>query len=195
MPRAAGGDGDGAGAAGLALNRAGRGEEAERVLLDLIDERGPSSETYGLLGRVYKDRWDAAPKAGETFRARGLLDQAIEAYLQGFETDWRDAYPGINAVTLMELTRAAGPAPRGAHPGRALRGRAAHRSGKPDYWDHATLVELAVLARDEAGASGARQRARDRARAMGARDHRSQPAADPRGARAPRRAGELGSGD
>jgi hypothetical protein len=37
---------------GLALNRAGRGAEAERVLLDLIGNRGPSSETYGILGRV-----------------------------------------------------------------------------------------------------------------------------------------------
>jgi hypothetical protein len=31
---------------GLALNRLGRPEEAERVLLALIRERGPSSETY-----------------------------------------------------------------------------------------------------------------------------------------------------
>jgi len=39
---------------GLAMNRAGRrGAEAERVLLDLLANRGPSSETYGILGRVY----------------------------------------------------------------------------------------------------------------------------------------------
>jgi hypothetical protein len=42
----------------LALNRAGKGEQAERVLLDLIDRRGPSSETYhharvrGFVGRL-----------------------------------------------------------------------------------------------------------------------------------------------
>src|SRR5262249_55507989 len=48
---------------GLALNRAGRGDEAERVLTEIIAERGPSSETYGILGRVYKDRWEAAAKA------------------------------------------------------------------------------------------------------------------------------------
>jgi hypothetical protein len=40
---------------GLALNRLGRNESAEQVLTDLISERGPSSETYGLLGRVYKE--------------------------------------------------------------------------------------------------------------------------------------------
>ena len=35
----------------LALNRTKRGEKAERVLLNLIARRGPSSETYGILGR------------------------------------------------------------------------------------------------------------------------------------------------
>jgi hypothetical protein len=28
-------------------------------------------------------------------------------------------------------------------------------AGKPDYWDHATLLELAVLGRDEAAADAA----------------------------------------
>ena len=88
---------------GLALNRAGRGEEAEDVLTTLLAQRGPSSETYGILGRVYKDRWEAAARAGDVALARGLLDRAIDAYRKGFEADWRDAYPGINAVTLMEL--------------------------------------------------------------------------------------------
>ena len=140
---------------GLALNRAGRGEEAERVLTSLIEERGPSSETYGILGRVYKDRWDAALKAGESFRARGLLNQAITAYLRGFETDWRDAYPGVNAVTLMELKDPPDPRRDALIP--VVRYAVERRidSGKPDYWDHATLVELAVLARDEAGAMSA----------------------------------------
>src|SRR5215212_6630994 len=82
----------------LALNRDGKGEEAEKVILDLLKKRGPSSETFGILGRIYKDRWEAAYKSGEEFLAMGLLDQAIEAYMHGFEADWRDAYPGVNAV-------------------------------------------------------------------------------------------------
>lgn len=134
---------------GLALNRAGRGTEAERVLLDLLANRGPSSETYGILGRVYKDRWDAALKLGEKALARGLLGQAVEAYLKGFETDWRDAYPGVNAVTLMEIKDP--PDPRRARlipiVSYAVERRIA--SGKPDYWDHATFLELAVLANEQ----------------------------------------------
>jgi hypothetical protein len=87
----------------LALNRQGEGEQAEQILLELIRRRGPSSETYGILGRVYKDRWDAAVKSDQSALARGMIEKAISAYLAGFEADWRDGYPGINAVTLMEL--------------------------------------------------------------------------------------------
>jgi hypothetical protein len=75
----------------LGLNHSGVGEEAERVLTQLIDARGPSSETSGLLGCVYKDRWDASVKKGEKILARRLLGKAIEAYLNGFQTDWSDA--------------------------------------------------------------------------------------------------------
>src|SRR5215510_13448073 len=139
----------------LALNRAGRGEEAEKVLTDLIARRGPSSETYGILGRVYKDRWEEAAKGDETFLARGLLDKAIDAYLRGFEADWRDAYPGVNTVTLMELKeppdlRRAQLLPVVAY---AVERRIA--SGKPDYWDYATRLELAVLAKDASRATRA----------------------------------------
>jgi MAP3K TRAFs-binding domain len=88
---------------GFALNRVGRRDVAETTLKALIDERGPSSETYGLLGRVLKDRWLEAVAADDEFVASGLLDQAITAYRTGFETDWRDPYPGVNAVELMEV--------------------------------------------------------------------------------------------
>ena len=47
----------------LALNRLGRSEEAEQTLKELLERRGPSSETLGLLGRVYKDRWENGCKA------------------------------------------------------------------------------------------------------------------------------------
>ena len=115
----------------------------------VVEERGPSSETYGILGRVYKDRWEAAVKGGEALFARGLLDKAIAAYLKGFETDWRDAYPGVNAATLMELKDP--PDPRRTTLIPVVRYAVERRvaAGKPDYWDHATLLELAVIAKDQ----------------------------------------------
>jgi tetratricopeptide (TPR) repeat protein len=133
----------------LALNRAGNGDEAEQVLLDLISKRGPSSETHGILGRVYKDRWEAALKSGEKVLARGLLDKAIDAYLKGFEADWRDAYPGVNAVTLMEIKEPPDPRREQIIPVVQYAVERKIATGKPDYWDYATRLELAVLAKDK----------------------------------------------
>jgi len=68
-----------------------------------------------------------------------------------FEADIRDAYPGINAVTLLDI--------QGDDESKARRDKLIpvvryavepqFRSRKPDYWDYATMVELAVLASDE----------------------------------------------
>ncbi|WP_275949042.1 TRAFs-binding domain-containing protein [Bradyrhizobium septentrionale] len=88
---------------GFALNRLGRWKDAEVVLKQVIEENGPSSETNGLLGRVYKDRWEIADQEGRYAEARGYLRKAIQSYLAGYESDLRDGYPGINAVTLMEM--------------------------------------------------------------------------------------------
>jgi tetratricopeptide (TPR) repeat protein len=133
----------------LALNREKQPDQAESVLLELIKKRGPSSETFGILGRVYKDQWDAAKQAGDDLLARGLLNKAVSAYLKGFEADWRDAFPGINAVTLMELRDP--PDPRRLDLIPVVRYSVERRiaKGTPDYWDHATLLELAMLAGDE----------------------------------------------
>lgn len=138
----------------FAQNRLGLSQDAEATLTAIIKERGANSETNGLLGRVYKDRWDKAVKAGETLRAKAWLKKAIGAYLEGFEADFRDAYPGINAVTLMEIAddarrHALTPIVRYAMERRLA------RKGEADYWDHATRLELAVLADDSEAAADA----------------------------------------
>jgi tetratricopeptide (TPR) repeat protein len=144
---------------GLALNRLGRRDEAQRVLTQLVDERGPSSETLGILGRVYKDRWDDANKSGDRVAAEGYLEEAIETYLRGFEADWRDAYPGVNAVTLMELKNPPDPRRLQILPTVRYAVECKIARGQPDYWDYATLLELAVLAMDELETRKALQKA------------------------------------
>lgn len=132
----------------FAHNRLGRSDEAEQILKQAIEKFGRSSETNGLLGRVYKDRWELAVKEGRRMEARGYLKLAIETYRLGFEADWRDPYPGINAVTLMELEDKPNPAQAEILPVvRYAAGVRAKANG--DYWDQATLLELAVLARDQ----------------------------------------------
>jgi hypothetical protein len=130
---------------GLALNRLKRRDEAQVLLLKLIEERGASSETCGILGRVYKDQWEDATKSGNDFLAKGYLDKAIKMYLQGFEADWRDAYPGINAITLMELRNPPDDRSKDLVPVVRYAVQRKIEKGRPDYWDYATLLELAVL--------------------------------------------------
>jgi hypothetical protein len=128
--------------------------EAEDILKELVQSHGPNAETCGLLGRIYKDRWEEAAERGSDEAAAWLL-RAIAAYQQGFEADWRDSYPGINAATLLEV--------QGTEEALRYRDRilpvvrfAAEqrlRGGQGEYWDYATLVEAAVLARDYEGAA------------------------------------------
>ncbi len=76
------------------------------------------------------------------------MKKAIEAYRTGFETDWRDAYPGVNAVTLMEISDPPDPYRKELVPVISYAVKRRIEAGQPDYWDHATRLELAVLAKD-----------------------------------------------
>jgi tetratricopeptide (TPR) repeat protein len=138
---------------GLALNRLERRDEAEEVLQKLIRERGPTSETLGILGRIYKDRWEAAVKSSDDLVARGYLEQAIETYLRGFETDWRDPFPGVNAATLIEILDPMDARRQQILPVVRYAADRKIASGKPDYWAYATLLEVAVLETDQAQAA------------------------------------------
>lgn len=140
---------------GFALNRLKHRDQAESVLKQLVADYGPSSETNGILGRVYKDRWEEALAAGDEIRAKGYLKQAIETYLLGFNADWRDAYPGINAVTLMEMSTPVDPRQAEVLPVVRYAVKRRLTEKQPDYWDHATVLELAVLGRDQDAARAA----------------------------------------
>jgi tetratricopeptide (TPR) repeat protein len=147
----------------LALNRLGRSDEAEEVLKEVLQRRGPSSETLGILGRVYKDRWERA-RDGQPELARQLLDDAIAVYRKGFEADWRDAYPGVNAVTLMELRDPPDPQRLDLLPVVRYANRRREETETADYWDHATRLELDVIAKDQQDASVTLGRALAKAR-------------------------------
>ena len=124
-------------------DRPGDSDRAEQALRQLLERIGPDSETYGLLGRVYKDRYQRTASRPELLRA-------IDAYRQGWLADQRDIYPGINLATLLTLAggkEAEDEARRVVH---ELRGLVDPRidSAPADYWDVATGLELAVLDRD-----------------------------------------------
>jgi tetratricopeptide (TPR) repeat protein len=138
----------------MAMNRNGDRAGALGVLEDVESVQGPSSESSALIGRVHKDLWNDSLRAGDTAAATEHLRNAIAAYRRGFEADWRDAYPGVNAVTLLDI--------HGAPESLQLRDRmlpvvryaAEQRLAQltPDYWDYATLMELAVIEGDAGSA-------------------------------------------
>lgn len=138
----------------FALNRLDKKNEAEKVLLDLIKKRGGSSETYGLLGRVYKDQWESAYKNNKKIAAAGYLKKAIDTYLKGFNMDWRDAYPGVNAVTLMAISQPEDERWKKIYPVVLFAVTQKLDSGTPDYWDYATILELKTITKEWGEAAG-----------------------------------------
>lgn len=139
---------------GFAYNRrAGKNKnlvdraEALRILTDVADQQGPSSETLGLIGRIHKDEWKDAVKAGDAVAAIGHLEQAIEAYRRGYMADQRDAYPGINLLTLLDIHGEDESLREKDRLLPVVRFAVEQRltGATPDYWDHATMLELAVL--------------------------------------------------
>jgi len=139
----------------LALNRRnlpGDRDRAAEILSKLLQSRGPSPETLGILGRIHKDRYKEL-KATGSIMAAAALDQAIEAYTKGFEADPRDYFPGVNAITLLIVRGDR----KGAERLMPLVNFAVARRGgaaSSDYWDLATVLELAVLGKDWQSATG-----------------------------------------
>ena len=136
----------------FALNRTGTRESRQKaiaVLEKLIGEKGDSSETNGILGRVYKDLFTDAVKTGNEILASAYLDKALETYMKGFKADWRDAYPGINALMLIGLKGNLEEVNKLSPVVEFAVLRKMERK-EPDYWDYASLLEIAVIRNDEA---------------------------------------------
>jgi hypothetical protein len=124
------------------------------AMLDEIPSASVTSETHGIRGRIYKGWHDALSQGGaaEKLRAQAMLQRAIETYEQGFRSDLRDYYPGVNAVTLRLL--------RGNDEDRAVlaslvpvvrysvASAPAPKNNDERYWQTATKLELATADKD-----------------------------------------------
>lgn len=134
----------------LALNRRNQSGDRERAVAmmeQLVARTGGDGETHGILGRIYKDRFALSHDPAD-------IQKAIAHYRVGFEKDPSDYYPGVNLVNLLMVHggdagrhELADVLPRVR---RALEARMDLE--RPDYWDLATAVELAVSAGDGAKA-------------------------------------------
>ncbi len=155
---------------GVTLGRLNKTFESEQWLKNLSKEHPHDAETWALLGRSEKDQWlslwwdenksseamfdDAAYESAQ-------LDQAIQAYRQGFIEQPRSYYAGINALTLSyvlkHLLEHDGHEKENEDELKALDGgvRWATTSeltkedlNKPDYWARVTLADLELLGSD-----------------------------------------------
>lgn len=137
----------------LALNRRndpGDHNRAIEVIERLISETGGDAESFGVLGRIHKDRWTTHQAQGNDAAAMHDLNRAIEAYRAGFDDQPSEPYLGVNLVQLLrwrgmasdadELLREA-PRVRAALDARATEGR-------EDFWSLATRLELEVAVHD-----------------------------------------------
>ena len=141
----------------LALNRRNEPDDREkalRILDELLKDRGHDSETLGIKGRIHKDTYKEAVQTGR-ITAAAALDNAIDAYTKGFETDPRDYYPGVNAINLLTqkddteaLKEVVRLLPLVSF---AVERRGGASSG--NYWDLATVLELACIGDDWATAN------------------------------------------
>jgi tetratricopeptide (TPR) repeat protein len=147
----------------LALNRRkkpGDREEALRILDGLLKNRGRDPETLGIKGRIHKDMYTEAAQAKKITKT-AVLDDAIDAYTKGFESDPRDYYPGINAISLL-IQKGDAMALKEAERLLPLVSFAVARRGgasSSDYWDIATALELACIGEDWPLANGILPRA------------------------------------
>jgi len=136
----------------LALNRRNRSndrQKALKILDELLKNRGPDSETLGIKGRIHKDIYKEAAQ-GERITAAAALDDAIDAYTNGFEADPRDYYPGVNAINLL-IQKGDAEAMKKVERLLPLVNFAVERRGgasSGDYWDLATALELACIGED-----------------------------------------------
>lgn len=131
-----------------------KAEELRARALDATKQIPPekwSSETWGIVGRIHKGAYDAAQ---DPLDRKAALRQAIVSYEKGFAADQRDSYPGVNAVTLRAIRNSPEDAKALATLLPAVQFSADHAlPPSPDrhsdtYWQVATKLELACIARD-----------------------------------------------
>ena len=152
----------------FALNRRNSSDDREKaiyLLEGLIKDQGSDPETLGILGRVHKDRYKEAVER-KRLSAPSALDDAISAYIKGFEADPRDYYPGVNALTLLLVKGDTDSQKKLKELFPLVSFAVARRGGASsnNYWDLATVLELDCINDDWPSANRVLFRVLDKAK-------------------------------
>jgi hypothetical protein len=94
----------------MALNRLGGPVNsilAEFALKEILRKGGRDSETFGILGRVYKDRWlerRRGTPSGQVFDSKDqFFIASLNAYWDGLQCNPTEIYPAINILILLRI--------------------------------------------------------------------------------------------
>lgn len=144
----------------LALNRRGASGDQDRAIAlmqQLVAETGGDGETFGILGRIYKERYELAKVRGDTGGAAENLEHALQHYLAGFDKNPKDYYSGTNVVALLlQRDDAAARSELGMIVPRVREAiKEKSEAGPLDFWEIVSDLQLAAVARDWVGAEGA----------------------------------------
>jgi tetratricopeptide (TPR) repeat protein len=152
----------------LALNRRGHEGDRERAIAlmeSLVSETGGDAETFGILGRIYKERYEHAREAEDPAQAEAALERALHHFRAGFDKNPNDYYPGLSAITL--LLESGGESSRPEidrllpRVRQAVQGRL--EPGREGVWELSAALQLAAIARDWQAADGLAARVVDKA--------------------------------
>lgn len=149
----------------LALNRrseSGDQERAVALMRRLIDETGGDAETFGIIGRIHKERWKGIMDPAD-------LKDATRYYRRAFDLQPTDFYTGFNAASLLFLQNdAMADAELAVLLPRVKDALQPHLiTDDADYWALSTAIEVAVIERNWSDA----QQFVERALAVGAPQH------------------------
>ena len=127
--------------AGLAAARIGDLRNAQAYADAVLGDAAASAfhiDALALSGRIAKDRWARLPPGAQRDAA---ARQAIDCYRRAWEHS-RDAFPGINAATMLQL---AGDADAARALARDARAAARQSTQTAEHWRQAILGEAALL--------------------------------------------------
>ena len=132
----------------LALNRLDRRDEAVAVVQSVIARTGGDSESYAILGLIYKELYRLEQRPGYLF-------QALDAYRRSYVMAPNEHYASLNLASLLALYGGEEQKKELSDLVPELRAQFANRVEDPraDPWDVAASIELAVIARDWKDAS------------------------------------------
>ncbi len=151
---------------GLLLGRLNKPAQAEQCLRSLSKKHPDDAETWGRLGRLEKDRWLSLWRGGKNSPKEMLkkaksesaqLNEAIQAYRQGFKAQPEKPYTGINALTLCYLLRHLQGQCENESELKAMVGGVRWATlcelgkeavNEPNYWARVTLADLELLVSD-----------------------------------------------